>query len=172
MSSPPRSHYYNRRWSCLQLDCCLLCTKYHDMPSFTNSPVPTPAPTLIERDIATIPLTTIFTPSADCFKPVLYIISGLNYFEIRGVPSIKSPGVTTTNVLKKDKSCYPPPYTFSSNPLYSPGMCPSGFRIAASQIQGIGSTTYATCCPTYDSPFPLTSLLSSSLNSLQSSDNW
>ena len=100
------------------------------------------------NNILTFPLITIFTPSATCTQPVLWISSGFsNHF-------IVNTSSNTLTVFKFDGACYPTSFylnaTASQSPLYSPGVCPSGFTSVRMATWLNPETTYATCCPRYE----------------------
>ena len=126
-----------------------------DMAALPHAPTPTLPPPLAPRQVwstttaITMALTTIFTPPSDCFAPVLSISSNRSNLTIWGaVPASTS----LFYAWKALASCYPTSFYLSNGyvPLYSPGVCPSGYSIDAQQTlpEGTDVRTYATCCPT------------------------
>src|ERR1700743_3378984 len=72
----------------------------------------------------TFPLTTIFTPDPACTWPVISYSSLV----------VQGSADGTTSVLKQGPtSCYPSQYYLTGDlvPLYSPGVCPSGWVIVS-----------------------------------------
>jgi hypothetical protein len=126
-----------------------------DMAELRHAPMPTLPPTLAPRQLwstktaITMALTTIFTPPSDCVAPILHISGTSSDFFTWGSVSAST---SLSNVLKSEPSCYPTSFYLSNGyvPLYSPGVCPSGYSIDAQQTlpDGAELRTYATCCPT------------------------
>ncbi|KAF9894069.1 hypothetical protein FE257_009042 [Aspergillus nanangensis] len=98
--------------------------------------------------IAIGPLTSTFTPPGSCLTDIYRY----------AVPTLQCKSGTTTNTCHykhlgpiSATDCYPSGFT--ANPTatyyYSPGVCPSGYSIACSNVVSIGATseTRATCCP-------------------------
>ncbi|GKZ38026.1 hypothetical protein AbraIFM66950_009940 [Aspergillus brasiliensis] len=83
---------------------------------------------------APIPLTTTFIPPSTCINDFWLVSSSTKTWMNLG------PAHTA--------ECVPSGWDISS--YYSPGLCPSGYRIAASNIviDGTITETAATCCPT------------------------
>ncbi|RDW59950.1 hypothetical protein BP6252_13037 [Coleophoma cylindrospora] len=74
------------------------------------------------------PLTTTFTPPADC--------SGIYY-------------QSELYVVDYSTSCLPPGFQLSSTDYFSPGIvCPAGYFSACHDTTGVVSITTVTCCPT------------------------
>lgn len=100
---------------------------------------------------ATTPLalTTTFTPPPACSTDTWYIeyVKGTYYYTTSISNSLEgwylSQGPTDWS------SCFPSGYQATTDFYYSPGVCPSGYSIASSEILSIGisSETRATCCP-------------------------
>jgi hypothetical protein len=57
------------------------------------------------------------------------------------------PGISLRLAPTQIIDCYPP--LFDATPVYSPGVCPSGYTFSSNRNRVIGSTptTFATCCP-------------------------
>lgn len=98
-----------------------------------------------------LPLTTTFTPPAYCFTDVS-LISGSGYpGSYTGVLGIANSISVACNpcwlALPSVASCFPPGWNVLAT--FSPGVCPSGYYIARSSVNSIGtvSETVATCCP-------------------------
>lgn len=95
-------------------------------------------------------LTTVFTPPSNCFTDVS-LLSGYGY------PTSYSVGLGPGNEfsdcspcwlgLASTSTCFPSGWSLSAT--FSPGICPSGYSIACSSINSIGTLaeTVATCCP-------------------------
>lgn len=86
------------------------------------------------------PLTSLFTPSSSCLTGLWAIgdpSSGDWYNQL---------GPVSTS------DCLPPGYHQASFALYSPGVCPSGYSRACSEVVSDGSFSdvVATCCPRLD----------------------
>ncbi|KAI1399133.1 hypothetical protein F4819DRAFT_430556 [Hypoxylon fuscum] len=83
------------------------------------------------------PLTTSFTPPADCTaSSALYWINTANtFYFLHG-----SPG---------QSSCFPDNYSPYQNQYYSPGICPAGYTRACESLSTSAShtATQAVCCP-------------------------
>ncbi|OKL63661.1 hypothetical protein UA08_00386 [Talaromyces atroroseus] len=90
----------------------------------------------------TIPaLTTVFTPAASCLTDIYNLTTTIdetpwNYIQLGPTPT-------------SNNDCYPPQFTPATTAYYSPGICPSGYIMACSNIVSINSVseTRATCCP-------------------------
>ncbi|PVI00575.1 hypothetical protein DM02DRAFT_655320 [Periconia macrospinosa] len=83
----------------------------------------------------TLPLTTTFTPPADCWETPKRSGGPTQWFIAGG-------GFTT--------SCFPLAFPFSETSIvYSPGICPAGWTSACPETATIGSSTLevAYCCP-------------------------
>lgn len=73
------------------------------------------------------PLTTTFTPPADCSG--LYQTEGVDYVDL-------------------STSCLPPSAGTAATDFFSPGIaCPSGYYSACHDTRGVSSVTTVTCCP-------------------------
>ncbi|PYH90756.1 hypothetical protein BO71DRAFT_452572 [Aspergillus ellipticus CBS 707.79] len=83
---------------------------------------------------AILPLTTTFTPPSSCINELWLVSSSTKTWMNLGPLSMSE--------------CLPSGWEVSS--YYSPGLCPSGYDIAASGIiyDGTVTETAATCCPT------------------------
>ena len=91
----------------------------------------------------TLPLTTIFTPPADCTKAILS-----TSWTSLGSDS-HSPELT--DAYKLIPTCYPTSFILSNYvAVYSPGVCPEGFSTAEQRelANHTQTVTFATCCPT------------------------
>ncbi|KAK5115454.1 hypothetical protein LTR62_001113 [Meristemomyces frigidus] len=87
---------------------------------------------------ANIPLTTIFTPNADCFDLEFGVM----------LSTASGPVSAFRDFSAARQTCYPSRYSkleLSTNLWFSPGVCPSGLT-RASQMIG-PTTTSAWCCP-------------------------
>ena len=109
----------------------------------------TATPRLQKReDSLTFALTTLFTPPPSLCDPSRLTVDGGDPFNDR----VTMGNGTMTAVQLGDVSCHPPQWFQPEGTVlfYSPGMCPSGFGVVeqGSVVDG-GTTTYATCCPTY-----------------------
>jgi hypothetical protein len=98
----------------------------------STTPTPTPTRTTYSPVVVTsfpvIPLTTTFTPPADC--------SG--FYE------------STDGLFMVDPmtSCLPPGASLSPTAYFSPGIfCPSGYVEACHDTRGVSTITTVTCCP-------------------------
>jgi hypothetical protein len=94
-----------------------------------------------------VPLTTIFTPPASCFTQlhaefwdIESATSSFPYFHLPNGDSI---------------DCFPPGFMDINDPWYSPGICPSGYKIVSSDVAtstgsggSLATVTRADCCPT------------------------
>ena len=78
-------------------------------------------------------LTTIFTPSSSCLSDLYFYQPPNAYYINLGPPSTPD--------------CLPSGWALSGH--YSPGICPSGYIVACSSLNSLGSLTetVATCCP-------------------------
>jgi hypothetical protein len=73
------------------------------------------------------PLTTTFTPPADCSG--LYQTEGVYFVDL-------------------STSCLPPSASTAATDFFSPGIaCPSGYYSACHDTRGVSSVTTVTCCP-------------------------
>lgn len=83
--------------------------------------------------VTPIPLTTTFTRLPSCLSDY--------YWNVSNVPFI-SLGPTST------PDCIPSGWAITSQ-YFSPGLCPSGYKIACSSLTSLGNNTEtrATCCP-------------------------
>ncbi|KAI0830915.1 hypothetical protein F5Y06DRAFT_204798 [Hypoxylon sp. FL0890] len=87
------------------------------------------------------PLTTSFTPPADCTasSALYWVKTSSTFYWLHGLPG--------------QSSCFPDNYSPSLNQYYSPGVCPVGYtracESASSGASNVG-TTRATCCPEGD----------------------
>ncbi|EED14671.1 conserved hypothetical protein [Talaromyces stipitatus ATCC 10500] len=84
-------------------------------------------------------LTTTFTPAVSCLTDLYlyHVVSGGTVWDYRQL------GPSPTS------DCYPPNFTPTSSAYYSPGVCPTLYSIACSNVVSIGTVTEtrATCCP-------------------------
>ncbi|KAI1374846.1 hypothetical protein F4677DRAFT_158382 [Hypoxylon crocopeplum] len=84
------------------------------------------------------PLTTSFTPPADCTaSSALYWVNTVSTFYWLHGPPLQS-------------SCFPDSYSPYQNQYYSPGICPAGYTRACESVSTSGAVhaaTRATCCP-------------------------
>ncbi|KAK1980735.1 hypothetical protein LZ30DRAFT_722271 [Colletotrichum cereale] len=84
-------------------------------------------------------LTTTFTPAASCTAAgIAHIqVNEVQYFLLQGPPA------TSTD-------CFPDGYDPDRTALYAPGVCPSGYTEACSQLETFATVTETvfTCCPT------------------------
>ncbi|KAJ5921325.1 hypothetical protein N7466_009651 [Penicillium verhagenii] len=92
---------------------------------------------------STIPLTTIFTPPADCSSS--WTFEGYRY-------NGETSGLLLQNAFSAsmDASCFPPDFNHAGrntagDPVFSPGMCPHGYTTNPSPTI-VGPNTKATCC--------------------------
>ncbi|KAK5168681.1 uncharacterized protein LTR77_005990 [Saxophila tyrrhenica] len=107
------------------------------------APTTTPAPQLRPRDTSVLPLTTIFTPPSSCLNAPFTLATSNS-----GLVGFSSAWRDSSETSAK---CYPS----SFSPLqynwswYSPGVCPSGWQVAQSQVlsKAGGQLTQAWCCP-------------------------
>jgi hypothetical protein len=85
-------------------------------------------------------LTTIFTPSPSCLSD--YYVIHLPEYDSLTSSGYVSLGPPTTS------ACLPLGWEVTSQ-YFSPGLCPSGYKIACSILNSIGSITetQAICCP-------------------------
>ncbi|KAI1481238.1 hypothetical protein F4774DRAFT_407957 [Daldinia eschscholtzii] len=84
------------------------------------------------------PLTTSFTPPADCVasSALYWVNTASTFYWLHGRPG--------------QSSCFPDDYSPYQNQYYSPGICPSGYTRACESRSIEGDTvvaTRATCCP-------------------------
>ncbi|KAI0130880.1 hypothetical protein F4814DRAFT_147176 [Daldinia grandis] len=84
------------------------------------------------------PLTTSFTPPADCVasSALYWVNTASTFYWLHGRPG--------------QSSCFPDDYSPYQNQYYSPGVCPSGYTRACEYISTEEDTivaTRATCCP-------------------------
>ncbi|KAK3330037.1 hypothetical protein B0H66DRAFT_43372 [Apodospora peruviana] len=92
----------------------------------SRTPTSTYTPTTISS-FANVPLTTTFTPPADC--------SG--FYESAGIA-----------VVDIQRSCMPSRFHSDETAYFSPGVfCPVGYRSACQDSTGVSSITTVTCCP-------------------------
>ncbi|KAJ5637986.1 hypothetical protein N7490_007865 [Penicillium lividum] len=95
------------------------------------------------------PLTTTFTPPADCFTDSYHIEwwSGSNYY---------TPVSTATEIwwwvslgARDWSTCFPSGYSTATTSYFSPGLCPSGYTAAGLSEISLDNNveTRATCCP-------------------------
>ena len=89
-------------------------------------------PVIVLDDMSIPALTTIFTPSPSCLSD-LYFYQPTDFYISLGPPSTSD--------------CLPSGWALSG--YFSPGICPSGYAIACSSLNSLGSLTetVATCCP-------------------------
>lgn len=106
----------------------------HTKPMLANDARPTTTgiverPDHLRRDPITIPLTTTFTPPAECFNGIVTDGGlGVSY-------DLNDVGVYTSK-SSYGFTCYP--LSFNSVEYYSPGFCPSGWTQAL-EISSTGS---------------------------------
>lgn len=82
-------------------------------------------------------LTTTFTPPADCWQTPKFSWDGTN------TQFFMAPGAFTP-------TCFPPAFPFSETSLiYSPGICPVGWKSACKEIvdEDSSTLTVVNCCP-------------------------
>ncbi|KAF2205172.1 hypothetical protein GQ43DRAFT_59655 [Delitschia confertaspora ATCC 74209] len=88
---------------------------------------------------STLPLTTTFTPPADCFKQTWHFWGNSGHWWRAG------DGVPT--------ACFPYSYRFKpeATVIYSPGICPVGFSSACNTVRtsGTQTDTIVSCCERY-----------------------
>ncbi|KAK2019177.1 hypothetical protein LZ32DRAFT_686948 [Colletotrichum eremochloae] len=84
-------------------------------------------------------LTTTFTPAASCTNAgIAHIqVNEVQYYLLQGPPA------TSTD-------CFPNGYDPDRTAVYAPGVCPSGYTEACSQLETFATVTETTftCCPT------------------------
>ncbi|KAI0384634.1 hypothetical protein F5Y04DRAFT_277364 [Hypomontagnella monticulosa] len=83
------------------------------------------------------PLTTTFTPPADCVasSALYWVRTSSTFYWLHGQPA--------------QSSCFPDNYSPYQDQYYSPGICPAGYTRACESVSTSGgvATTRATCCP-------------------------
>ncbi|KAE8442476.1 hypothetical protein EG329_003319 [Mollisiaceae sp. DMI_Dod_QoI] len=82
-----------------------------------------------------IPLTTQFAPSASCLTDLYATTAKIFVTDAIGYAQLGPPA---------NAACQPSGWD-STSQYFSPGMCPSGYGVACSNIVGV--ETQATCCP-------------------------
>lgn len=95
-------------------------------------------------------LTTTFTPASTCtndFYMLPYQASGFACM----VGDESSPCQYLHLGPSNASGCMPPDWSTATNAYYSPGVCPTGYTEACSNLVSVGTVTEtrATCCPRY-----------------------
>jgi hypothetical protein len=82
-------------------------------------------------------LTTTFIPSAACLSEIYIVVvdTTKKYYASLGTPNTAD--------------CFPQGWRPDPTMYFSPGICPSGYRVACTNVGNTGSLyeTTATCCP-------------------------
>ncbi|KAJ5937269.1 hypothetical protein N7454_004924 [Penicillium verhagenii] len=97
---------------------------------------------------APVPLTTTFTPPADCFTDSYHMqwLSGTNYY----TPVSATYTWWWISLGASDWStCFPSAFATATTSYFSPGLCPSGYTAGGLSEVSLDSNveTRATCCP-------------------------